>query len=96
VLRYRPQEEKVDGLPGREGVFLPCSFWLVDCLHLLGREKEAHELFEPCETTSVFSQKNTIRARNASSGISPRPSRILCSLPPLAFWTERRRRSEVD
>src|SRR5438034_5630004 len=27
VLRYRPQEEKVDGLPGREGVFLPCSFW---------------------------------------------------------------------
>src|SRR5213075_1166940 len=28
VLRYRPQEEKVDGLPGREGVFLPCSFCL--------------------------------------------------------------------
>ena len=46
VLRYRPQEEKVDGLPGGEGVFLPCSFWLVDCLRLLGREKEAHELFE--------------------------------------------------
>jgi GH15 family glucan-1,4-alpha-glucosidase len=46
VLRYRPQEENVDGLPGREGVFLPCSFWLANCLHLTGRKKEARELFE--------------------------------------------------
>jgi GH15 family glucan-1,4-alpha-glucosidase len=46
VLRYRPQEENVDGLPGREGVFLPCSFWLAGCLHLSGRKKEARELFE--------------------------------------------------
>jgi GH15 family glucan-1,4-alpha-glucosidase len=33
-------------LPGREGVFLPCSFWFANCLHLTGRKKEAHELFE--------------------------------------------------
>jgi len=46
VLRYRPQECGVDGLPGREGIFLPCSFWLVACWHLLGRKKEARELFE--------------------------------------------------
>ena len=46
VLRYRPQEEKVDGLPGTEGVFIPCSFWLADCLYLIGRKKEARELFE--------------------------------------------------
>ncbi len=46
VLRYRPDEKKVDGLPGAEGVFLPCSFWLVDCLHLLGRKKEARALFQ--------------------------------------------------
>ena len=46
VLRYRPQETGVDGLPGTEGVFLPCSFWLADCWHLLGRKKEARELFE--------------------------------------------------
>ena len=46
VLRYRPKEEGVDGLPGREGVFLPCSFWLVDCLYLIGRKKDARELFE--------------------------------------------------
>lgn len=46
VLRYRPKEENVDGLPGREGVFVPCSFWLADCLHLIGRKKEARDLFE--------------------------------------------------
>ena len=46
VLRYRPPETGVDGLPGTEGVFLPCSFWLADCLHLLGRRKEARDLFE--------------------------------------------------
>jgi GH15 family glucan-1,4-alpha-glucosidase len=45
VLRYRTQES-VDGLPPGEGVFLPCSFWLVDCLELLGRHDEAHALFE--------------------------------------------------
>jgi GH15 family glucan-1,4-alpha-glucosidase len=46
VLRYRPEEKRVDGLPGAEGVFLPCSFWLADCLHLTGRKKDARMLFE--------------------------------------------------
>ncbi len=46
VLRYLPREKKVDGLPGSEGVFLPCSFWLADCYHLMGRKKEARLLFE--------------------------------------------------
>src|ERR1051326_5242823 len=46
VLRYRPQEEGIDGLPGTEGVFLPCSFWMAMCWHLLDRKKEARELFE--------------------------------------------------
>jgi GH15 family glucan-1,4-alpha-glucosidase len=46
VLRYKPQEAAVDGLPGREGVFLPCSFWLANCLHLIGRKDDARRLFE--------------------------------------------------
>jgi GH15 family glucan-1,4-alpha-glucosidase len=46
VLRYRPEKENVDGLPGGEGVFLPCSFWLVDCLYLIGHKEEAREMFE--------------------------------------------------
>jgi GH15 family glucan-1,4-alpha-glucosidase len=46
VLRYRTHESGVDGLPPGEGVFLPCSFWLVDCLELLGRHDDAHALFD--------------------------------------------------
>jgi GH15 family glucan-1,4-alpha-glucosidase len=46
VMRYRPNECEIDGLPGGEGVFLPCSFWLADCLHLTGRGKDARTLFE--------------------------------------------------
>jgi GH15 family glucan-1,4-alpha-glucosidase len=47
VERYREADASdVDGLPAGEGVFLPCSFWLVDCLALLGRHDEARALFE--------------------------------------------------
>jgi GH15 family glucan-1,4-alpha-glucosidase len=47
VERYATkQTNDVDGLPGGEGVFLPCSFWLVDALVLQGRQDEARELFE--------------------------------------------------
>jgi GH15 family glucan-1,4-alpha-glucosidase len=46
ILRYRPEENGVDGLPGREGVFLPCSFWLANGLHFIGRTDDAKKLFE--------------------------------------------------
>ena len=45
VLRYERGSE-VDGLGIGEGTFLPCSFWLVDNLAMVGREQEARRLFE--------------------------------------------------
>ena len=47
VERYRSSAKgEVDGLPAGEGVFLPCSFWLVDALLMLERDDEARALFE--------------------------------------------------
>ena len=42
VYRYLTE----DGLPGGEGTFALCSFWMVDALALAGRLDEAHDLFE--------------------------------------------------
>jgi GH15 family glucan-1,4-alpha-glucosidase len=45
VQRY-VTHHALDGLPPGEGVFLACSFWLVDCLSMQGRTAEARVLFE--------------------------------------------------
>jgi GH15 family glucan-1,4-alpha-glucosidase len=45
VSRYSTAETD-DGLPGDEGQFLACSFWLVSAMALNGRVDEAKALFE--------------------------------------------------
>jgi len=48
LRRYQlaERESAVDGLSGSEGAFLACSFWLVNALHMIGRQDDACELFE--------------------------------------------------
>ncbi len=45
VKRYDTTDSG-DGLTGGEGLFLACSFWLVDALHLAGQRDDATQLFE--------------------------------------------------
>src|SRR3954454_20044876 len=45
VLRYRTDETD-DGLSGKEGTFLICSFWLVSALAVVGEVQRARDLFE--------------------------------------------------
>ena len=35
-----------DGVKGGEGLFIACSFWLVDALHASGQQRDAVSLFE--------------------------------------------------
>jgi alpha,alpha-trehalase len=45
VLRYRTDETD-DGLSGKEGTFLICSFWLVSALAVVGELQKARDLME--------------------------------------------------
>ena len=45
VLRYRTDETD-DGLSGKEGSFLICSFWLVSALSIVGEQQRARDLME--------------------------------------------------
>jgi len=45
VLRYKTDETD-DGMSGKEGSFLICSFWLVTALAIVGEQQRAHDLME--------------------------------------------------
>ncbi|MEO8411479.1 MAG: glycoside hydrolase family 15 protein, partial [Propionivibrio sp.] len=66
VLRYST-ETNVDALPPGEGTFLPCSFWLADCLLLTGRRAEGEALFERLlalgNDVGLFAEEYDTRAR---------------------------------
>ena len=46
VYRYETNTSRFDGLPGREGTFNMCTFWLVEALTRAGRVGEARLIFE--------------------------------------------------
>jgi GH15 family glucan-1,4-alpha-glucosidase len=69
VARYRTSAERtgaVDGLPGTEGAFLPCTFWLIDDLALMGRVDDARAIFERllglCNDVDLYSEQYDPRA----------------------------------
>jgi len=65
VKRYDTAKSD-DGLPSDEGVFLACSFWLVDAYVLLGRIADARQLFERlltlCNDVGLLSEEYDPRA----------------------------------
>lgn len=73
LLRY-DSDRSDDGVSGREGTFLVCSFWLADVYVLLGREAEAKELFHRlcalCNDVGLLSEQ-----------YDPRSQRMLGNFP---------------
>jgi GH15 family glucan-1,4-alpha-glucosidase len=73
VLRYRT-EETDDGLSGREGTFLICSFWLVAAYCEIGELDRAREL---CERLLGYSSPLGLYAEE----VDPRNGRHLGNFP---------------
>ncbi len=46
VYRYRMEDAADDGLPGGEGTFSMCTFWLAEAMNRAGRTEEARFIFE--------------------------------------------------
>jgi GH15 family glucan-1,4-alpha-glucosidase len=73
VLRYRTDETD-DGLPGEEGTFAICSFWLVSALAEIGEKARAREL---CEKMLGYASPLLLFAEE----IDPRSGRHLGNFP---------------
>jgi GH15 family glucan-1,4-alpha-glucosidase len=73
LMRY-DSHKSTDGLPGGEGVFLLCTFWLADIYKMQGRDKEALVLFE-----RLLALRNDLGL--LSEEYDPRAKRMLGNFP---------------
>jgi GH15 family glucan-1,4-alpha-glucosidase len=79
VLRYVTTETD-DGLSGKEGSFLICSFWLVSGLAIVGEQQRARDLMDSCSALlrpSASTPRSSTRAPGGTWGTSRRRSRTL-------------------
>ena len=74
VLRYRTDETD-DGLSGKEGTFLICSFWLVSALAIVGELQRARDLMEKL-------LRDRVAARPLRGGVRRRHRPASRQLPP--------------
>jgi GH15 family glucan-1,4-alpha-glucosidase len=73
VRRYR-SEKFDDGLPPSEGAFFLCTFWLAQCLQLLGRFEDAERVF-----TRAVELRNDVGLLSEQYGVSSK--RLLGNFP---------------
>ena len=78
VLRYKVDETD-DGLSGKEGTFLICSFWLVSALSEIGERERAREL---CERLLGDGRLARPLRRGAGGEIGPPPRQLPPGLHP--------------
>jgi GH15 family glucan-1,4-alpha-glucosidase len=74
LVRRYDSETSVDGLPPGEGLFLACSFWLVDAYLMVGRRDDAVSLFE-----RLLSLRNDLGL--LSEEYEPRSQRLIGNFP---------------
>ena len=80
VLRYRSAGSD-DGLPGGEGVFIACSFWLVNALQGAGRTDEAVALVE-----RLLDLRNGRQVAGLLEGLAQRVVLVTHDLDLLRGW----------
>jgi len=74
LVRRYDTEKSDDGLPPGEGMFLACSFWLVDAYVMIGRRADAVQLFE-----RLLSLRNDLGL--LSEQYEPRTRRLVGNFP---------------
>ncbi len=74
LIRRYDTDQADDGLPGGEGAFLLCSFWMVDALAMAGNHDEARRRFE-----SLLDLRNDVGL--LSEQYDPMSQRMLGNFP---------------